>query len=184
MDRSIVRIVRFFHRVPKLLAPCVGKEQQSGGHCDHVISECFLSPVCWIDRECLEGARQGFSNLLLDPPIPRVIIIARSGYAFGPFLGVIGGPCSVAAVACLNEGPNRGMLCGGSGVADDAFCDSAPGAGDGSCDACPVHGGVTTTDEMMILLGTFFMAPEPSAALLGAAALATLGAVARRRRSA
>jgi hypothetical protein len=31
---------------------------------------------------------------------------------------------------------------------DDAACDSSPGAGDGSCDACSITGGVTTGNEM------------------------------------
>ncbi|MET0389908.1 MAG: hypothetical protein ABW321_28305 [Polyangiales bacterium] len=37
------------------------------------------------------------------------------------------------------------------GAADDAACDSAPGAGDGSCDACPITAGQTTEDEMFVL---------------------------------
>ena len=49
--------------------------------------------------------------------------------------------------------PQKGFLCYG----DDAACDSAPGLGDGVCDACPVLGGVTTEDEMFILLGSFFV---------------------------
>ena len=47
--------------------------------------------------------------------------------------GAIGEPCN---------GPN-----------DHAACDSSPGAGDGLCDACPITAGVTTDDEMYILLG-------------------------------
>jgi cysteine-rich repeat protein len=39
------------------------------------------------------------------------------------------------------------------GVADDATCDSAPGAGDGLCDACPITAGVSTQDEMFVLSG-------------------------------
>jgi len=41
-----------------------------------------------------------------------------------------------------------GALCNGS--ADGASCDSSPGAGDGSCDACPITAGVTTEDEMFL----------------------------------
>lgn len=66
----------------------------------------------------------------------------------------IGGPCDTATVACI-AGPKKGQFCGGN----DAFCDSAPGAGDGDCDACPVVGGVTTEDEMFILLGGYYMVP-------------------------
>ncbi len=64
---------------------------------------------------------------------------------------IFGGKCSLATVACLN-GPRAGQLCNGN----DAACDSRPGGGDGVCDACPLTGGVTTEDEMFILLGSFY----------------------------
>jgi cysteine-rich repeat protein len=35
-------------------------------------------------------------------------------------------------------------------------CDSSPGAGDGWCDGCLLTGGVTTEDEMFLLLGTWY----------------------------
>jgi hypothetical protein len=41
--------------------------------------------------------------------------------------------------------------CGG--VGDDATCDSEPGAGDGFCDACAITPGVSTDDEMFVLIG-------------------------------
>jgi cysteine-rich repeat protein len=63
-----------------------------------------------------------------------------------------GGPCGDDTVACM-AGPRQGELCGGG----DTFCDSTPGAGDGACDACPLRGGVTTEDEMLILLGFYFL---------------------------
>jgi cysteine-rich repeat protein len=44
-----------------------------------------------------------------------------------------------------------GAECGG--VGDDVTCDSAPGAGDGLCDACAITAGVTTQDEMFVLSG-------------------------------
>ena len=68
-----------------------------------------------------------------------------------PFAVPLGGPCGDGTVACFN-GPKRGQLCNG----DDSFCDSSPGAGDGICDACPVRGGLTTTDEMFIMIGGFW----------------------------
>ena len=64
---------------------------------------------------------------------------------------VPGGPCPSITVACL-DGPQQGQLCAGS----DGFCDSSTGAGDGICDACPVRGGVTTEDEMYILIGSYY----------------------------
>jgi len=65
-----------------------------------------------------------------------------------------GGPCDNTTVACM-AGPHKAALCHG----DNTVCDSAPGAGDGVCDACPLRGGVTTEDEMFILLGTYYCAP-------------------------
>lgn len=57
-------------------------------------------------------------------------------------------------VACTAG--NVGAACNGAG--DDATCDSSPGAGDGECDACVLGGGVTTEDEMFILIGAYYVA--------------------------
>jgi len=43
------------------------------------------------------------------------------------------------------------------GVGDDRTCDSAPGAKDGSCDACPLTGGESTQNEMFILIGDYYL---------------------------
>jgi hypothetical protein len=67
-----------------------------------------------------------------------------------------GGPCLDTTVACMN-GPHKGVACGGH----DTSCDSTPGAGDGVCDACPLLGGVTTEDEMFIMLGTWYWPGHP-----------------------
>jgi cysteine-rich repeat protein len=58
-----------------------------------------------------------------------------------------GSPC--APVACAAG--RVGAPCGG--VGDDATCDSFTGAGDGFCDACAITAGLTTEDEMFILVG-------------------------------
>ena len=47
---------------------------------------------------------------------------------------------------------NVGASC--NGADDNASCDSAPGAGDGWCDACPISGAFSSDDEMFILLGS------------------------------
>ena len=39
------------------------------------------------------------------------------------------------------------------------MCDSSPGKGDGICDACALTGGLTTDDEMFILIGSYFCKP-------------------------
>jgi hypothetical protein len=41
----------------------------------------------------------------------------------------------------------------------DAGCDTTTGAGNGACDACPLWGGVSTEDEMFILLGSYYVDP-------------------------
>ena len=55
--------------------------------------------------------------------------------------------CEPEERACYG-GPNQGMSCNG----DDSVC-----GGGGVCDACPVGGGVTTEEEMFILLGSYYV---------------------------
>ncbi|MCZ6782903.1 MAG: hypothetical protein O7G30_06300 [Proteobacteria bacterium] len=84
------------------------------------------------------------------PPVKRFSTSPQPPF---PIPG-LGGPCLPAERACM-DGPNKGVLCNGT---DEAiFCETAPGAGDGECDACPLRGGVTTEDEMFINLGNFFI---------------------------
>ena len=59
-------------------------------------------------------------------------------------------PCTNEQLSCVG-GERQGQLCGGV----DANC----GAG-GVCDACAVRGGVTTEDEMLILLGNYYGQPS------------------------
>ena len=87
------------------------------------------------------------------PPLSRQSTAVDPPLVFGLPLGP-GGPCSDAEVQCVG-GPQSGQNC----LGDDSFCDSSPGAGDGDCDACPVRGGVTTTDEMFILQGAYYVVP-------------------------
>jgi hypothetical protein len=47
-------------------------------------------------------------------------------------------------------GATPGQACG----SDDSVCGDG-----GSCDACPVSGGVTTEDEMFLMLGNFYVVP-------------------------
>ncbi len=61
--------------------------------------------------------------------------------------GGVGGPCSDSQVKCM-DGANKGQLCGGY----DANC---PGS---ICDACDLHGGSTSDDEMFIPAFIYFIA--------------------------
>jgi cysteine-rich repeat protein len=118
-----------------------------------------------------------------DHPVKRASTSPQppSVFGAGPFLEVLGGPCR-ENLSCANEGPMKGQRCADSNWHPvHEFCDSSQGAGDGDCDACPVHGGVTTEDEMFILLGNYYLIPEPGLAALGAVALGALGALSRQR---
>jgi cysteine-rich repeat protein len=75
----------------------------------------------------------------------------RSTSPLPPISIGLGGPCAVSQTRCIG-GPKQDQLCNGN----DAACDSAPGAGDGDCDACPLTGGITTEDEMFIFIGSFY----------------------------
>ena len=74
-----------------------------------------------------------------------------------PYDSVTNGSTNVGVFAIswtsANDGPQKGELCNGN----DEACDSQPGANDGDCDACPLKGGVTTEDEMFILIGGYFV---------------------------
>lgn len=65
-----------------------------------------------------------------------------------------GGPCA-QPTNCV-AGQVRALCTGRTAAERNASCDSSPGAGDGVCDACPLTGGVTTEDEMFVLLGSYF----------------------------
>jgi hypothetical protein len=56
-----------------------------------------------------------------------------------------GGPCAEADAFCLG-GDHQGEACHG----DHSVC-----SGGGTCDACPVKGGATTEDEMLLLMGGY-----------------------------
>jgi len=84
----------------------------------------------------------------------------------------IGGPCPVEWTHCV-DGDNQGLLCAG----DHSVCGDPANEW---CDACPARGGVTTEDEMFILLGSYYI-PEPGTAALGGAAVGALALLGRRR---
>jgi hypothetical protein len=66
-----------------------------------------------------------------------------------------GGPCETATHCA--EGKVEEPCSGRGEAARNRSCDTTTGAGDGFCDACPLRGGVTTEDEMFILLGRFYI---------------------------
>jgi hypothetical protein len=86
-----------------------------------------------------------YDNGLTDPSAVK----RRSTSPPPPVFFAPGGPCQVAETTCLG-GPSEGVACNGN--------DSVCGVG-GVCDACPLRGGVTTEDEMFILLGSYYTVP-------------------------
>ncbi len=72
-----------------------------------------------------------------------------------PFGTVAGGPCGTPT-GCT-EGLVGEPCTGRNQTERDASCDSSPDSGDGFCDACPLRGGVTTEDEMFILMGAYYV---------------------------
>ena len=95
-----------------------------------------------------------FDNGYLDPEL-----VKKQSTSPLPPIGIpgigFGGPC-LEPTHCTTG--KVGQACAGrTEVTRDRSCDSSPGAGDGACDACPLKGGVTTEDEMFILMGQFFV---------------------------
>ena len=80
------------------------------------------------------------------PEVKRRSLSPQAPSGFGPFVPS-GGPCGDATVSCYG-GADAGKFCQG----DHSLCDS------GLCDACPMQGGVTTHDEMLIAIGSYFLA--------------------------
>jgi len=120
--------------------------------------------VLYLDSVPLDGADAAsrtykfcsrYDNGADDPTEVKRQSTSPQAPIFGAFQAIVGGPCPNSNVACL-DGAKKGQLCHGN----NSECDSAPGLGDGVCDACPVHGGVTTEDEMFILLGFYYCAPN------------------------
>lgn len=67
----------------------------------------------------------------------------------------LGGPCR-EPTHCVS-GLEREPCAGATDAERDASCDSTAGAGDGLCDACTLTGGVTTEDEMFLLVGSYYV---------------------------
>jgi hypothetical protein len=115
-----------------------------------------LDPPLALDAADARERTFRYCSLYDNGATPEGLEVKRQSPSPFPALpGAPGGPCAHDVVACLNDA-RRGRLCGGR----HSKCDSAPGAGDGLCDACPLLGGVTTEDEMFILTGAFYV-PEP-----------------------
>jgi hypothetical protein len=70
----------------------------------------------------------------------------------------LGGPCQTPTHCTAGA---VGAPCRGRSLADrNRSCDSEEDAADGLCDACPLRGGMTTGDEMFILMGQFYVPQE------------------------
>lgn len=118
-----------------------------------------LDPPILLDGSAPEAERTFtycgyYDNGAADPHfVKRRSTSPPAGVIFGFPLG---GPCTQAETQCIG-GPHQGTLCNGN----DAVCESAAGAGDGDCDACPLTGGFRTEDEMFIMFGNYWVTKHP-----------------------
>jgi hypothetical protein len=101
-----------------------------------------LSSANAADRTFLYCSLYDNGSTLTSPPVKRQSTSPTPPLIFAP-----GGPCADNLTECIG-GDNHGDLCFG----EDSNC---PGGGE--CDACPVRGGVTTGDEMFILIGSYYL---------------------------
>jgi hypothetical protein len=76
----------------------------------------------------------------LTSPVPPLPFGGPCRTPTGCVAGRVGEPCSA-----------------GSEQERNASCDMPEGAGNGLCDACPLLGGVTTEDEMFLIMGAYFV---------------------------
>lgn len=80
----------------------------------------------------------------------------RATSPFPPIpISAIGGPCRTPTGCTAGR---VGERCSGRSETErNRSCDTSTGSGDGFCDACQLVGGVTTEDEMYILMGQFYV---------------------------
>jgi hypothetical protein len=75
-------------------------------------------------------------------------------------VAILGGKCwsspprAGQTLYCVNKKAADGTAIACNG--DDRACDSASGANDGVCDACTLTGGVSTEDEMFVMIGSYY----------------------------
>ncbi len=100
-----------------------------------------------------------FNNGVKADGSPDVDLVTRASLVPSSAAGTIG---RCTPVACVSG--QIGAAC--NGVGDDRPCDSAPGANDGLCDACPITGGESTQNEMFILIGSYYVGDTASTAAL------------------
>ncbi len=122
---------------------------------DDPVLQRYDPPIAFPDSKSPIGRRLTFCALYDNGHIDPTEVKRQSTSPPTPNGIGLGGPCDVP------EGCVEGLVgapCSGSTPAErNATCDSSPGAGDGFCDACPLTGGVTTEDEMLVLLGIYFV---------------------------
>lgn len=80
--------------------------------------------------------------------------VKRKSTAPRPLVPGLGG--CMLATHCA-EGKVGASCSGRNNEQRNRSCDSEPGRADGLCDACPLRGGVTSDDEMFVLLGLYYV---------------------------
>ena len=96
-----------------------------------------------------------FNNGVTDSGEPDIDTVTRYS-RMPPSVEIPGVPGACKPIACVSG--RIGAAC--DGPEDNATCDSEPAAGDGWCDACAITGGESTENEMLLILGDYYIAPE------------------------
>jgi hypothetical protein len=112
-------------------------------------AQVYFDPPLALDGAVADGRTVKYCALYDNGLTTPGDVKRRSTSPSPPLFLAPGGPCDVSETACLG-GPDEVRVCAG----DASVC-----GGGGVCDACPLRGGVTTEDEMFILLGSYYTVP-------------------------
>ena len=138
---------------PQLRDPDASLLYTSLSYSDPAVAK-FSPPLVMGDDGSASQQRTFTYCSLYDNGFTNPADVKRQSTSPQPTLGFPGGPCAIPTGCTAGQ---VGAACAGNTpAARNASCDSRPGAGDGECDACVLTFGVTTEDEMFILLGAFY----------------------------
>jgi hypothetical protein len=159
-DTGTVGIANLIGAVASALQPALRDAQESLIYTNFVYNDPlvlpFVPPRPTGGAHSLDEERSFTYCALYDNGFSDPATVKMASTSPLPPLGIpAGGPCRTPT------GCTAGKItepCSGNGAEErNASCDTAPDSGDGFCDACMLTGGVTTEDEMFLLLGAFFV---------------------------
>ena len=159
-DTGTIGIANLISAVASASQPALRDAQESLLYTNFIYNDPlvlpFLPPKQMGGAQALDEERSITYCALYDNGFSDPATVKKQSTSPPPPLGIpLGGPCGTPS-GCT-EGKIAAACSGDTPEERNASCDTAPGAGDGICDACVLIGGVTTEDEMFLLLGAFFV---------------------------